>query len=869
MRKVSIFIVFIGLFLVFGYLVSPDQDSLPLDRKGRLDLNHRTSSWTIMVYLNGDNALESAGIEDFLKMAAVGSSAQVNLVVQFDRSVGYDTRYDDWAGTKRFYVTHGMTPGRANAVMDLGETNMGNPMTLVDFVYWAKTNYPASNYALVLWNRSSGWYESKGELWQNRVRGEKGEHVFKALSRDDSMGGDYLYEAEFTRALAASGGAQLIALDVCQMGVVEAAVEIKDHGQAMIAFNGTQPTWSWPVDTILADLAANPSLTPLQLSQGLAARYDKSPGPGALLTVFDLTNMDSLIDRLQENYYTESQINHEYVGEGAAFGLQADDDYISYLLPFDFPFFGEIIPTNNFIYISSNGYVDFSPDSNHADYANSSAKLAANKRIAPCWADLKTNGSVQEGEDVYICESMDNLVIRWVAETYGDAEPVNFELVLYRDGRIQFNYNGGNEDISPWDTPPTIGISRGDSSNYYLSTYNGETTLTEVDSDLFTPTPAIIVVSPNGGVEWEAGLTKFIYWASIGAVGNVKIDYSTTNGESWRNIVESYDNTGSYEWEVPNDPSQNCLVRVSETDGEPADVSDEVFTILAPATITVTSPNGRETWTVGTTHAITWTSSGNLGDVRIEYSTTNGETWTNIAVCTTNDNSYQWRIPNTPSDNCRVRLSRCGFDGGASDMSDAVFTIAPTAAAVFVTSPNGGERFLVDSICEITWNTIGEIRSVKIDYSTTNGESWRTIVESTDNTGIYEWQIPDEPSGVCLVRVGAFGGEIWDISDAVFAIVPSPSITVTSPNGGENWLVNSSHNITWTSSGVVGYVRIEYSTDGGDSWAAVDLSTPNEGSYNWTIPNTPSNNCLLRITAFDIDGSPADMSDGVFSIVSQ
>ena len=38
------------------------------------------------------------------------------------------------------------------------------------------------------------------------------------------------------------------------------------------------------------------------------------------------------------------------------------------------------------------------------------------------------------------------------------------------------------------------------------------------------------------------------------------------------------------------------------------------------------------------------------------------------------------------------------------------------------------------------------------------------------------------------------------------------SITVTSPNGGESWTVGTSHNITWTSTGTVGNVNIDYST---------------------------------------------------------
>ena len=45
-----------------------------------------TAEWTIMVFLNGDNNLESFGLTDYREMIQVGSSEKVNVVVQFDRS---------------------------------------------------------------------------------------------------------------------------------------------------------------------------------------------------------------------------------------------------------------------------------------------------------------------------------------------------------------------------------------------------------------------------------------------------------------------------------------------------------------------------------------------------------------------------------------------------------------------------------------------------------------------------------------------------------------------------------------------------------------------------------------------------------------
>ncbi|UCH98401.1 MAG: S8 family serine peptidase [Candidatus Aminicenantes bacterium] len=93
----------------------------------------------------------------------------------------------------------------------------------------------------------------------------------------------------------------------------------------------------------------------------------------------------------------------------------------------------------------------------------------------------------------------------------------------------------------------------------------------------------------------------------------------------------------------------------------------------------------------------------------------------------------------------------------------------------------------------------------------------------------------------------------------------SPSITVTSPNGGETWTVGASHAITWTSTGSVGKVKIEYTTNNGSSWSTITSSTANDGSYSWTVTGTESSQCLVKVSEA-ADGNPSDTSDQVFSI---
>jgi hypothetical protein len=385
-----------------------------------------------------------------------------------------------------------------------------------------------------------------------------------------------------------------------------------------------------------------------------------------------------------------------------------------------------------------------------------------------------------------------------------------------------------------------------------------------LDDFVITAVPGqgtVQVISPNGGEDWLAGSQQNVTWTSSN-VNNVKLTYSTNNGVDWLNIVSSVPAaSGSYSWEVPNTPSTECLVRINDVGNiSTFDVSDNPFTISAA--ISVTSPNGGEDWAVGEQHNITWTSS-NINNVRIEYSTDNGSGWLDVvASVPAASGSFSWTIPNTPSTECLVRISDVD-NSLVKDVSDNVFTIT---AAVTVIAPNGGENWAVDDQEEITW-TSQNITNAKIEYSTDDGATWSEVIASVPaSSGSYTWTVPNTPSSQCLVRVSdASNSAAYDISDANFTIYV-PTVTLTAPNGGESWLVSTFQQINWTSENITS-VKIEYSTDNGTSWLSVVDSRPaGTGSHNWIIPNTPSTECLVRISDV-IHPLVNDVSDNTFTIV--
>ena len=124
---------------------------------------------------------------------------------------------------------------------------------------------------------------------------------------------------------------------------------------------------------------------------------------------------------------------------------------------------------------------------------------------------------------------------------------------------------------------------------------------------------------------------------------------------------------------------------------------------------------------------------------------------------------------------------------------------------------------------------------------------------------------------MCLVRLtGADADENpSDVSDGVFTISdPSQKfIEVITPNGGESLGVGEEYYITWTSTGLTN-VKIEYSFNNGETWNSIESSVDaNNGRYTWTVPDTTSSTCLIRITG-ESPGDPSDVSDVVFSIIS-
>jgi hypothetical protein len=96
-----------------------------------------------------------------------------------------------------------------------------------------------------------------------------------------------------------------------------------------------------------------------------------------------------------------------------------------------------------------------------------------------------------------------------------------------------------------------------------------------------------------------------------------------------------------------------------------------------------------------------------------------------------------------------------------------------------------------------------------------------------------------------------------------------PSVTVAAPNGGEQWTVGSSRQITWTSANLATGATAEISLTDGTTTTAIASVAASQGSYAWTVPNSPGTAWRIRIDAKSSGTVQAtDTSDATFTIAA-
>jgi len=269
---------------------------------------------------------------------------------------------------------------------------------------------------------------------------------------------------------------------------------------------------------------------------------------------------------------------------------------------------------------------------------------------------------------------------------------------------------------------------------------------------------------------------------------------------------------------------------VKDSDGNVAysSITVQVGSVIGNSPITVTSPNGGETWTKGVTQTIKWQDISPVPlyecpvgancvppaptsyDIKLApyYPPCNTNAPCPLyayrapytIVSNVYGSSYNWlvahtidiAIGNAPDGSYTVQVCKAGT--AVCDSSDSYFKIvsAPTTGPMQVLSPNGGEAWPVGGNKTITWMVNGSVPRVDISlvphpvYCITTPcpqpapySIDRSVFSSSANT--YQWQVgyvinsanngfEYAPDGLYQVQVCVVDGSTCDSSDSYFRI---------------------------------------------------------------------------------------------------
>lgn len=278
------------------------------------------ANWTFIIYLAADNDLDLAGVNDLNEMEVAGSTSNVDIVALMDRSGDEDSVV--------YHVAKDSDPYTITSpiVQDLGEVNMGDPDTLVNFVTWALQNYPAQHHALILWDHGNGW---RGESLPEDISPS-------GICVDDTSGYDYITSPELKYVLETINTEtgiilDIIVFDACLMGMEEIDYQMMPHVNFRVGSEEGVPWDGLPYDTILVALIDDPEMIPDALASLMVSNYIDAYGTGGSETLSAVRLYDNDVARYVDDLAQSMISSGDLTGIANAMSLVEsyyDPDYI-------------------------------------------------------------------------------------------------------------------------------------------------------------------------------------------------------------------------------------------------------------------------------------------------------------------------------------------------------------------------------------------------------------------------------------------------------------------------------------------------------------------------------------------------------------
>lgn len=288
-----------------------------------------------------------------------------------------------------------------------------------------------------------------------------------------------------------------------------------------------------------------------------------------------------------------------------------------------------------------------------------SSRLRNSFTLATCWSSAGVRATTDHGQTWPLSPDLNivgqNVTSSWGCDIAKD-DPNVMIVGQYSGGQTYLSLDGGS-DFNP---VPLAG------TNYSFYIRDRGTLFAEQQAGVYkmrvnysyTPVSAqaVTVLSPNGGEVWTAGATQAITWDAQN-LGLARIEWRKSSTDAWELVAEVEGYLETYAWTIPTQATTTAEVRVRDAwDANPVDVSNAVFTISVPGSLSLSDPDGGQQWQFGTIHPIAWTSAF-VDSVVLEYRVSPDSAWRHISgPMAAAGSPFGWVIPDAPTSTAAVRV---------------------------------------------------------------------------------------------------------------------------------------------------------------------------------------------------------------------
>lgn len=236
---------------------------------------NQKAKWLVMAYIDADDkALERDLMFDLNEMELIGSNEDVIIVAQVDRYEGGYSGDGNWSTTRRYLIQqdNNLNEIDSQLIQDLGELNMGEGQTLVDFVTWAANTYPAERHMLLMSDHGMGWpggWSDPSPAGRNRTSAPLGSAMQDPIILLDEFGAALAQIQKNT----AIDKFDLIGLDVCLMSQMEVYSTLAPYAHYVVASEETEPGVGWAYEAFLSLMVYNPDTPTADIAKNIVETY--------------------------------------------------------------------------------------------------------------------------------------------------------------------------------------------------------------------------------------------------------------------------------------------------------------------------------------------------------------------------------------------------------------------------------------------------------------------------------------------------------------------------------------------------------------------------------------------------------------------